>query len=643
MFCLSSVVPGFVWPGVAPREYRDGESVPMLANKLSSVRTQIPRSFYALPGCVPHQLTRAPESLGEVMNGNLVQNAPFELRFGLSRELVLCKVDLDHHSRLLWAKRVREDYRAHLLLDNLPVATRLSDSLGPMRYERGYTLGVVRQPGVHRLGRTGTAYCHNHLAFSVGYFDSTESQGASSSSSSSGGGFRIVSFEVVPHSRRYSYAKRWPESFEGKDGEAKDPINLTPEDVGLRAVGMPLSLDDPATVELIFTYNVSWHQTDIPYASRWDLYMYLEEGQHIHWFSLTGSLAISLVLATLVGGITMRTVRRDLQRYNADEGDFPDFEIGWKYCHADVLRPPQRPLLLAACVGSGVQLTCMVLVSLLLSLLGFLSPTVRGRLLTAALLLYAAAGAPAGYAAARLYRQMHGRQMYELVALTVGLFPGVFLLLFLLLDLVLWANESSSAVPGSTMLLLLLLFGGLHSPLVILGARAGLRAPRTEDVVYTNAIPRQIPHQPSWQHWLPTALLGGLMPFGSGCVELGIVLSSVWTQRLYFVFSFLLLMACLMAVICAEVAIVLCYFQLRREDYRWWWRSFLNTATTGLYFLAYALYYSAELQLSGGVSRVLYFGYMSAAALSLGLMTGTIGLGAAYLFVVNVYAKIRVD
>ena len=313
--CWQPVASGLVWPGVAPREYKDGETVPMLANKLSSVRTQIPRSFYALPGCVPHQLTRAPESLGEVMNGNLVQNAPFELRFGVSRELVLCKVDLDPRGRLLWAKRVREDYRGHLLLDNLPVATRLSRTegagpAGPMRYERGYTLGVVRQPGVHRLGRTGTAYCHNHLAFSVGYFGSTDGGGASGGG---GGGVRIVSFEVVPHSRQYSHAKRWPESFEGADGEAKDPINLAPEAVGLQHDGTPLSLDDPATVELIFTYNVSWHEAEIPYASRWDLYMYLEEGQHIHWFSLTGSLAISLVLATLVAGITMRTVRRYLQ------------------------------------------------------------------------------------------------------------------------------------------------------------------------------------------------------------------------------------------------------------------------------------------------------------------------------------------
>ena len=125
MLAASLSTPGFIWPGVAPREYASGEIVPMLANKLTSVRTQIPRPFYALPFCVPHRTEYRPESLGEVMNGNLVQNAAFELRVGVSRELVLCKVDLDHHGRLQWAKRVREDYRGHLLLDNLPVATRI--------------------------------------------------------------------------------------------------------------------------------------------------------------------------------------------------------------------------------------------------------------------------------------------------------------------------------------------------------------------------------------------------------------------------------------------------------------------------------------------------------------------------------------
>lgn len=431
---LCALTDAFIWPGVAPREYKDGEVVPMNANKLSSVRTQISRSYYALPFCSPHKLTRAPESLGEVMNGNVVQAAPFELRFGLTRTLVLCKVDLDNKGRLLWAKRVREDYRGHLLLDNLPVATRLSGPVRPERphaaasasgvhYERGYSLGFVRQPGVRRLGITGTAYLHNHLAFRVGYFAAAE--GCEEGRTLCG---RIVSFEVVPHSLRYSYERKWPEgpwvADGGTGGEVKDPLNLHPDTVGLRSLPGPLSLDDPATRELVFTYNVTWHRSDVPYSSRWDLYLYMEEGESIHWFSLTGSLSISLALAGLVAAIMVRTVRRDLQRYNAEEGDELLYEVGWKYCHADVLRPPPQPLLLASCVGSGVQLSCMVLVSLLLSFLGFLSPTVRGRLLTAALLLYAAAGAPAGYAAARLYRQMHGRRVYELVGLAVGCAEG---------------------------------------------------------------------------------------------------------------------------------------------------------------------------------------------------------------------------
>ena len=44
---LCQLTTGLIWPGLAPREYKDGETVPMLANKLSSVRTQIPRSFWA--------------------------------------------------------------------------------------------------------------------------------------------------------------------------------------------------------------------------------------------------------------------------------------------------------------------------------------------------------------------------------------------------------------------------------------------------------------------------------------------------------------------------------------------------------------------------------------------------------------------
>ena len=36
---------------------------------------------------------------------------------------------------------------------------------------------------------------------------------------------------------------------------------------------------------------------------------------------------------------------------------------------------------------------------------------------------------------------------------------------------------------------------------------------------------------------------------------------------------------------------VLCYFQLCNEDYEWWWRSFLNSGSAGLYLLGYSFVY----------------------------------------------------
>ena len=37
-------------------------------------------------------------------------------------------------------------------------------------------------------------------------------------------------------------------------------------------------------------------------------------------------------------------------------------ETGWKLVHGDVFRPPQRTKLLAALIGSGIQILCVAFV-----------------------------------------------------------------------------------------------------------------------------------------------------------------------------------------------------------------------------------------------------------------------------------------
>ena len=70
---------GFYLPGVAPREYIEGEIVDLKVNKLESGETQLPYAYYALPFCRPPQIALAAENLGEVLTGEVIENSVFEV------------------------------------------------------------------------------------------------------------------------------------------------------------------------------------------------------------------------------------------------------------------------------------------------------------------------------------------------------------------------------------------------------------------------------------------------------------------------------------------------------------------------------------------------------------------------------------
>merc|ERR1711998_412198 len=105
-------------------------------------------------------------------------------------------------------------------------------------------------------------------------------------------------------------------------------------------------------------------------------------------------------------------------------------------------------------------------------------------------------------------------------------------------------------------------------------------------------------------------LMGGILPFGAIFIEL-FFMTSVWLQRFYYVFGFLMLVLLILLLTCAEISIVLCYFQLCNEDYNWWWRSFLTSGSSGLYLFAYSImYFFTQLDISGFVPTLIYFAYM---------------------------------
>ncbi|CAI9094622.1 OLC1v1030388C1 [Oldenlandia corymbosa var. corymbosa] len=615
---------GFYLPGVAPEDFRTGDSLNVKVNKLTSTRTQLPYSYYSLPFCHPEKIVDSRENLGEVLRGDRIENSPYVFKMR-EPELcrVLCRITLDADTAKAFKEKIEDEYRVNMILDNLPLVVpiqRLDQEARPL-YQLGYFVGLKAQ---YAGSKDEKAFINNHLSFIVKYHKDEETDSA-----------RIVGFEVKPFSVKHSYDGKWSTNtrLATCDPHAKRTVSNS---------NSPQVVE--AKQEIIFTYDVDFQESDVKWASRWDTYLLMSDDQ-IHWFSIVNSLMIVLFLSGMVAMIMLRTLYRDISKYNELETqEEAQEETGWKLVHADVFRAPENSDLLCVYVGTGVQFFCMVLVTMMFAVLGFLSPSNRGGLMTAMLFLWAFMGIFAGYASTRLFKMFKGTDWKRVALRTAFLFPATVFAIFFVLNALIWGQKSSGAVPFGTMFVLVLLWFGISVPLVFVGSYVGFRKPAIEDPVKTNKIPRQIPEQAWYMNPIFSTLIGGILPFGAVFIELFFILTSIWLNQFYYLFGFLFIVLVILIITCAEITVVLCYFQLCSEDYLWWWRSYLTSGSSALYLFLYAtFYFFTKLEITKPISGMLYFGYMLIASYAFFVLTGTIGFYACFWFTRLIYSSVKID
>ncbi|WOL09070.1 transmembrane 9 superfamily member 7-like [Canna indica] len=605
----------FYLPGVAPRDFQKGDELQVKVNKLSSTKTQLPYDYYFLEYCKPKKILNSAENLGEVLRGDRIENSVYTFNMRKDETCkVACRAKLSSEAAKNFKEKIDDEYRVNMILDNLPVAfPRKRDGITPS-YERGFRVG----------NKIKDKYIiNNHLSFKVMYHKDPESEDA-----------RIVGFEVIPSSVKHEYGE-----WDDKNPKVKTctaDIKLTPGSNALQEVA--------ADTYVVFSYDVTFQPSDIKWASRWDTYLLMNDDQ-IHWFSIINSLMIVLFLSGMVAMIMLRTLYRDIANYNQLETqDEAQEETGWKLVHGDAFRPPVNSGLLCVYVGTGVQFFGMTLVTMIFALLGFLSPSNRGGLMTAMVLLWVFMGLFAGYSSARLYKMFKGSEWKKITLKTAFMFPGIAFAIFFVLNALIWEEKSSGAVPFGTMFALVLLWFGISVPLVFVGSYIGYKRPALEDPVKTNKIPRQIPEQAWYMQPAFSVLIGGILPFGAVFIELFFILTSIWLNQFYYIFGFLFLVFIILIITCAEITIVLCYFQLCSEDYHWWWRAYLTAGSSALYLFAYsAFYFFTKLEITKVVSGILYFGYMLIASYAFFVLTGTIGFYACFWFVRKIYSSVKID
>ncbi|XP_014505006.1 transmembrane 9 superfamily member 8 [Vigna radiata var. radiata] len=614
----------FYLPGVAPQDFQKGDPLQVKVNKLTSTKTQLPYTYYSLPYCAPEKILDSAENLGEVLRGDRIENSRYVFKMREPQMCnIVCKLKLDAKTAKEFKEKIDDEYRVNMILDNLPLVVPIKrvepDSTV---YQLGFHVGLK---GQYTGSKEEKHFIHNHLSFTVKYHRDTLTESA-----------RIVGFEVKPFSVKHEYEGKWDEQatrLTTCDPHAKHTVvnSNTPQEV-------------EENKEIIFTYDVEFQESDVKWASRWDAYLLMSDDQ-IHWFSIVNSLMIVLFLSGMVAMIMLRTLYRDISKYNELETqEEAQEETGWKLVHGDVFRPPNNPDLLCVYVGTGVQFFGMILVTMMFAVLGFLSPSNRGGLMTVMLLLWVFMGIFAGYASARLYKMFKGAEWKKIALKTAIMFPGIVSAIFFVLNALIWGQKSSGAVPFGTMFALIFLWFGISVPLVFVGAYVGFRKPATESPVKTNKIPRQIPEQAWYMNPVFSILIGGILPFGAVFIELFFILTSIWLNQFYYIFGFLFLVFVILIVTCAEITIVLCYFQLCSEDYLWWWRSYLTSGSSALYLFLYAtFYFFTKLEITKLVSGLLYFGYMLIASYAFFVVTGSIGFYACFWFTRLIYSSVKID
>jgi len=623
---LSSIL----FPGTLPEYYTEGEDIPMWVDLVTSQKTQVPFKYYDLPVCkTANEIgsNKLRKNLGQKLQGYQKQEAPYQIKTKIEVPCKIWCVQTLSSKDLKWLRALIErHYRIHMNVDGLPVLMRSSE----LNYAvRGYPVGFKAPPSYTTLDKD-EYFLYNHVKFILRYNEADNNS------------IKVVGFDAHPVSIVHS----------GENGEKTCSHEISPSNAlktfqPIRAKTEENSQE--SALRIMYSYEVSWEPSQIAWADRWDIYMVQSPDDEVHLFSILNSLMIVVLLTGAVATIMIRTLKKDIATYNemqamgASEG--LEEEGGWKLMHGDVFRPPARfKLLLCVTVGTGVQITASFVLTLVCALCGFLSTMKKGQTLTSVILLYVLCGSVAGYVSARLDKFFECKNWKKTSILTAAGFPAVLVSMFLFLDVLLSFQGAATAVSIWTIMILFLLWLFVSTPLVFVGSYYGFSAKKIEAPARTNQIARIVP-EIAWYLRFPFSfLIGGILPFGNVCIEVYFILGALWLHQIYYVMGFLFSVMVVLVLTSAEIAIVMCYLQLAAEDHLWWWRSFTNVASAGLYMFLYSIWYLAtKLNLMGIVPTFVYVTYMLMISMALGLCCGSVGTLSCFWFTKTIYRALKVD
>ncbi|OBA19053.1 endosomal P24A protein precursor [Metschnikowia bicuspidata var. bicuspidata NRRL YB-4993] len=622
----TGLVSAFYLPGVAPTNYAEGDSIKLFVNHLTPSSNHMasfkskgkskvtvysydyyyPKFKFCKPKDGPKKQL---ESLGAIIFGDRIFDSPFEIN--MLKEVncqALCLSPYSKVDSVFVNRNIRAGYSHNWIVDGLPAARHVTERrTNTDFYSPGFPIGSVDDEEQPHL--------HNHYIIHIEYHKRNENN------------FRVVGVVVEAASLDRN----------GIDESKASPEQLCDADLP------PVTLSNVKDSNVLFTYSVKFVESETAWATRWDKYLHVYDPK-IQWVSLINFSVVVVILAIIMAHILVSTLKNDIIKYNEiNLDDDVAYESGWKLAYGDVFRSPSNRMLLSVLVGSGTQIFCMILVTIVFALFGLLSPSNRGALSTFMFILFIFFGIISSYVSGYIYRFFGGENWKLNLILTPTVVPGILFGVFAFLNFFLIHVNSSGAIPVGTMAAIIVIWFLISLPLSVVGSIWQSKRSTLSVPVRTNQIPRQIPPQHWYLRTVPAMIMCGLFPFGSIAVELYFIYSSLWFNRIYYMFGFLFFCFVLMVLTTGLISVLSIYYTLCSENYKWQWKSIFVGGGCSLYVFVHSLFFIGDEAFANFTSLVLFVGYSGVISFLVFLVCGAVGFLSNLFFVRKIYSQIKID
>ena len=596
--------------GILDYSHDSNSELQIQAGALSSIDNIIPFSYSKLKICNTDKMVKAEDTLGEILTGEKIFSTEYHAFTGNDSLCeILCYNQFDEESLNLIKKLIKGNYFINWYLDKLPagiLSYNKETQVTNIDYFKGIPLGYIEND---------IYYINNHLQFHILINEISRKK------------YNVVGFNILPMSLEHNGENPLCEKLSKnllKNFDIK-PQQLTENN------------------KILFTYDIIFEKSNITLGLRWDHYK--TSNTKIHWIGILLSQLVVIGLALIILLVLIKNINTDINIYNTKviNFEFVDYYT-WKELSGDVFRAPlRRPMLLSAIIGNGVQLFCMMTITLFLGSIGFENPEKRANLLNLGIIFFCIMGLPGGYISAKVYQFFKGKYWLLNALLTSVIFPGTLFIGYFIVNIILAIEKSSAAANVSDIISLFILWVFCTFPLILIGSFLGTKNRPIESPCKTNAVPSFVPDKPWYLHYKFMTFVTGLIAFGTFFIELNYVMGALWKHQIYFLAVFLWVSLSLFIIICGEFAIIVVFWNLCYGDYNWWWKSFLVGASPVIYFVVFSVYYFFKSQIRRISAVVVYFGIMGLISSMALFISGSMAVLLTFIFVKFIYSKIKIN